>query len=213
MSYNPESTVARPLLALATSLLHGPRRHQRRARLLLAGCGTLVLLVGSSYLYFGPNAGLLIPDRLAPYYSHPMFPGGNAPPPIDGPDSPSSHSSSNSDSPDDTAAAAEAEAHLPALLSAGVWWTAREGGEEWGEAGGEGREGWFRENGRDEPRVVFDVGPLFEALTLSDPTPFALFPPRTGAFFAQPETRDDSLLYKAAITIIILIIRKTALFQ
>ncbi|KAJ7829714.1 hypothetical protein B0H13DRAFT_2434921 [Mycena leptocephala] len=38
-------------------------------------------------------------------------------------------------------------------------------------------------NGRDEPRVVFDVGPLVEdlptlaqALTLSDPTPFALSP-------------------------------------
>ncbi|KAJ7906638.1 hypothetical protein B0H13DRAFT_2505547 [Mycena leptocephala] len=52
-------------------------------------------------------------------------------------------------------------------------------------------------NGRDEPRVVFDVGPLFEdpttlaqALTLTDPTPFALSPPRTDAFFAQPERKD-----------------------
>jgi hypothetical protein len=71
-------------------------------------------------------------------------------------------------------------------------------------------------NGRDEPRVVFDVGPLFEgaclsnsacflyslttslantfaqALTLTDPTPFTLSPPRarTGAFFAQPEGKD-----------------------
>ncbi|KAJ7934155.1 hypothetical protein B0H13DRAFT_2494776 [Mycena leptocephala] len=31
-------------------------------------------------------------------------------------------------------------------------------------------------NGRDEPRVVFDVGPLFEALILTDPAPFALSP-------------------------------------
>ncbi|KAJ7915968.1 hypothetical protein B0H13DRAFT_2451717 [Mycena leptocephala] len=52
-------------------------------------------------------------------------------------------------------------------------------------------------NGRDEPRVVFDVGLLFEdpptlaqALTLSDPTPFTLSPPRTAAFFAQPERKD-----------------------
>ncbi|KAJ7915986.1 hypothetical protein B0H13DRAFT_1871598 [Mycena leptocephala] len=71
-------------------------------------------------------------------------------------------------------------------------------------------------NGRDEPRIVFDVGSLFEALlafvirslfsnilscsinpptlaqalTPSDPTPFALSPPRTGAFFAQPERKD-----------------------
>jgi hypothetical protein len=78
MSYNPESTIARPLLALTTpssaSSNYGPRRRQRRARLLLlAACGTLVLLVGSSYLYFGPSAGLPIPDRLAPYYTHPMF--------------------------------------------------------------------------------------------------------------------------------------------
>ncbi|KAJ7906615.1 hypothetical protein B0H13DRAFT_2662711, partial [Mycena leptocephala] len=52
-------------------------------------------------------------------------------------------------------------------------------------------------NGRDEPRVVFDVRPLVEdpptlaqALTLSDPTSFTLSPPRTGAFFAQPERND-----------------------
>ncbi|KAJ7911698.1 hypothetical protein B0H13DRAFT_2328080 [Mycena leptocephala] len=52
-------------------------------------------------------------------------------------------------------------------------------------------------NGRDEPRVVFDVGPLFEdppssttAQTLTDPTLFTLSPPRTGAFFARPERKD-----------------------
>ncbi|KAJ7906639.1 hypothetical protein B0H13DRAFT_2505550 [Mycena leptocephala] len=136
--------IHRPLLAPATPsyAAYGPKRRQRRARfLLLAACGTLVL-VGSSYLYPGPSAGLPIPDRLAPYYTHPMFPGahsGNAPPPahgsgheehphpgaspggrpppIEGPDSaPSSHSSSNcatdTDSPD-----VAASAHLPALLS------------------------------------------------------------------------------------------------
>ncbi|KAJ7911707.1 hypothetical protein B0H13DRAFT_2480158 [Mycena leptocephala] len=80
MSYNPESTTARPLLALTTtsslpSSNYGPRRRQRRARLLLlAACGTLVLFIGSAYLYFSPSTGLPIPDRLAPYYAHPIPP-------------------------------------------------------------------------------------------------------------------------------------------
>ncbi|KAJ7915983.1 hypothetical protein B0H13DRAFT_2323844 [Mycena leptocephala] len=80
MSCDPESTVARPLLALTTlSSNYGPRRCQRPGTrlLLLVACGTLVLLVGSSYLYFGPSAGLPIPDCLAPYYSHPMFSSGS----------------------------------------------------------------------------------------------------------------------------------------
>ncbi|KAJ7906634.1 hypothetical protein B0H13DRAFT_2333265 [Mycena leptocephala] len=56
---------------------YAPWRRQRCVRLLLlAACGTLIL-VGSSYLYFGPSAGLPIPDCLAPYYLHAMFPGGN----------------------------------------------------------------------------------------------------------------------------------------
>ncbi|KAF7369398.1 CAP10 domain-containing protein [Mycena venus] len=88
MAYNPDSTVARPLLALTANSSHhqSPRRRQKRARLLLlAAASTLVLLVGSSYLYFGPSAGLPIPDRLAPYYSRPIPPGGgNAPPPAHG---------------------------------------------------------------------------------------------------------------------------------
>ncbi|KAJ7915964.1 hypothetical protein B0H13DRAFT_2451713 [Mycena leptocephala] len=87
MSDNPESN--RPLLAPTTPFsAYGPRHSQSRARLLLlAACGTLVLLIGSSYLCFGPSAGLSIQDRLAPYYTHPMFPGahgGNAPPPAHG---------------------------------------------------------------------------------------------------------------------------------
>jgi len=129
MAYAPlaESTVARPLLALTTHSSHmpGPRRHQQRARLLLlAAAGTLVLLIGSSYLYFGPSAGLPIPD-LAPYYSRPIPPeDGNAPPPahgegshpqpppppagrpppLDGDDYSSHSSSSGSESSDDSEA-------------------------------------------------------------------------------------------------------------
>ncbi|KAJ7906633.1 hypothetical protein B0H13DRAFT_2333264 [Mycena leptocephala] len=52
-------------------------------------------------------------------------------------------------------------------------------------------------NGRDEPRVVFDEGPLYEdpptltqALTLTDPSLFTLCPLCTGAFFARPERKD-----------------------
>ncbi|KAJ6574546.1 glycosyl transferase family 90-domain-containing protein [Mycena capillaripes] len=55
-------------------------------------------------------------------------------------------------------------------------------------------------NGRDEPRVVFDVGPLFEddsalssALTLTSPTPFALSPPRTNTFFADTASGRDKV--------------------
>ncbi|KAJ7915991.1 glycosyl transferase family 90-domain-containing protein [Mycena leptocephala] len=325
MSYDPESTVARPLLALTTSSsassAYGPRRRQRRARLLLlAACGTLVLVVGSSYLYFGPSAGLPIPDRLAPYYTHPMFPGGNAPPPphgsaqdehphpgappggrpppIDGPGAVPPPNSDSSSSPDLPVLLSSQPRTLPAARArytiktsrppprgfdaffafaqergclvdgyAGVWrdfapfWRVelavaaqreKEGvGKSGGRLEGKGGRGWFRErveavekrlasdshgiaalairdgrahkpeqqatyfdgdwegtvnkfasalppmtvliNGRDEPRVVFDVGPLFEdplptqALTLTDPTPFTLSPPRTGEFFAQPE--------------------------
>ncbi|KAJ7915958.1 glycosyl transferase family 90-domain-containing protein [Mycena leptocephala] len=286
------------------SRVAGPRRRQR---LLLAACGTLVLLVGSSYLYFGPSAGLPIPDRLAPYYTHPMFPGaygGNAPPPAHG----SAHdehphpgmppggrphrltgrtllpilhpipipirrvttwtrkrTSPPSSPPSRALPAARARYTLktsrPPPRGFDAFFTfAQErgcGGRREKEAGsggrleGKGGRGWFRErveavekrlasdshgiaalairdgrahkpeqpatyfdgdwegmvnkfasalppmtvliNGRDEPRVVFDVGPLFEdplptqALTLTDPTPFTLSPPRTGEFFAQPE--------------------------
>jgi hypothetical protein len=122
----PESTVTRCLVAITTpssaSSNYGPRRRQRRAHLLLAACSTHVLLIGSSYLYFGHSAGLPIPDLLAPYYAHPMFPGrntlparmtrtripGRCPggrlPPINAPDSapPPSDSSTSSSSGDDT---------------------------------------------------------------------------------------------------------------
>ncbi|KAK7051795.1 CAP10 domain-containing protein [Favolaschia claudopus] len=82
MAYDPESTVARPLLALTSnSSRPGPRLRQRRGRLLfLAAAGTLTLLIGSSYLYFGPSAGLPIPDRLITSHT----PGGNPPPPPHG---------------------------------------------------------------------------------------------------------------------------------
>ncbi|KAJ7906649.1 hypothetical protein B0H13DRAFT_1880422 [Mycena leptocephala] len=325
-SYVVQLRINRPLVAPTTpsSAAYGPRHRQRRAcLLLLAACGTLVLLVGSSYLYFGPSAGVTIPDHLPPYYAHPMFPGahgGNTPPPahgsaheehphpgappggrpspIDGPDAVPPPNSDSSSSPDDATSA-----HLPALLSSqpatlpaaralhskdlqhpskrvrrvlrlckgarmsggrvcgGVArfcavLEAREAANG-GRLEGKGGRGWFRErveavekrlasdsdthgiaafairdgrahkpehqaayfdgdsegtvnkfasalppmtvliNGRDEPRVVFDVGLLFEgpptlaqALTLSDPTPFTLSPPRTGAFFAQPERKD-----------------------
>ncbi|KAJ7669971.1 glycosyl transferase family 90-domain-containing protein [Mycena polygramma] len=53
-------------------------------------------------------------------------------------------------------------------------------------------------NGRDEPRVVFDVGGLFDdppapstlahATTLTDPTPFALTPARTLPFFTDADS-------------------------
>jgi hypothetical protein len=52
-------------------------------------------------------------------------------------------------------------------------------------------------NARDEPRVLFDVGPLFDdppaltgALTLTDPAPFTLSPPNTTVFFSEPARRD-----------------------
>ncbi|KAJ7829716.1 hypothetical protein B0H13DRAFT_2372400 [Mycena leptocephala] len=324
MSYNPESTVARPLLALATFSSTAPGA-TNAAR---ASSSSLAAEPSSS------SAGLPIPDRLAPYYAHPMFPGGNAQPPahgsahdphpgappgakppsIDGPDAvppPNSHSSSSPE-----------EAHLPALLSSqpltlpaarardtlktarplpkgfdALFAFAKERGclvdgyagreKEAGSGGrleGMGERSWFRErrvfrfeypppsafglafpvfspfithlrpileltrsqlasapdthgiaalairdgrahkpeheatyfdgdwegtvnkfasalppmtiliNERDEPRVVFDVSfhppTLAQALTLSHPTPFALSPPCTGAFFAEPERRD-----------------------
>ncbi|KAJ7906619.1 hypothetical protein B0H13DRAFT_1880397 [Mycena leptocephala] len=294
MSYNPESTVARPLLALTTSSSASAAYAPGAANAARASSSSPPATPSSS-------AGLPIPDRLAPYYTPPMFPGahgGNAPPPahgsgheehphpgappegrpppIDGPDAapPSSHSSDpNSDSPDDTAAA-DASAHITAFLSSqpatlpaaracytlkasayprggarvsggrhekegvgkrGGGWRGREDGAGLGRGGGGGeedthgiaalaiRDGCAHKpehqaihfdgdwegtvnkfasalppmtvliNGRDEPRVVFGVGPLFEdppaltpALTLSDPTPFALSSPRTGTFFAQP---------------------------
>ncbi|KAJ7911710.1 hypothetical protein B0H13DRAFT_2328091 [Mycena leptocephala] len=268
--------ISRPLLAPTTPFsAYGPRRSRRLP-------SSPRVLVGTSYLYFGPSTGLPIPDRLAPYYAHPMFPGahgentlppahgsahdehphpaappGAKPPPIDGPDCPSSHSSSNSNSPDDTTAA---EARVSTLLSSQpptlpvvrarymlktsrpppkgfdmFFACLRKGARVSGgrlasapdthgiaalairdgrahkpehqamylDGDWEGTVNKFASalpampvliNGRDEPRVVFDVGPLFEdpptlaqALTLSDPTPFTLSPPRTGAFFAQPE--------------------------
>ncbi|KAJ7836883.1 glycosyl transferase family 90-domain-containing protein [Mycena olivaceomarginata] len=83
-----ESTVARPLLALNQPLLTpGSRHRQRRARLLLlALTGGLLFLVGSSYVYFGPSAGLPVPHRWSPYYTPSQRPigGGNSPPPPHG---------------------------------------------------------------------------------------------------------------------------------
>jgi hypothetical protein len=88
MSYNPESTVDRPTPPRSHHSLGCPWPQALptlRAPPLAAG-GTPVL-VGTSYFYFGPSAGLPIPDRLAPYCSRPMFPGthgGDAPPPAHG---------------------------------------------------------------------------------------------------------------------------------
>ncbi|KAJ7461187.1 glycosyl transferase family 90-domain-containing protein [Mycena latifolia] len=101
MPYDPASTVARPLLALATSPSSSAfqsshhRRHPllRRPRaLLLLAAGVLTLLALTVLL--GPAVGLPelpIPDRLAGYYRPPPPPpfpldgdGGNEPPPPGG---------------------------------------------------------------------------------------------------------------------------------
>ncbi|KAF8186581.1 glycosyl transferase family 90-domain-containing protein [Mycena galopus ATCC 62051] len=351
-----ESTVSRPLLALAASSSHsGPRRRQRRARLiLLAAAGTLVFFIGSTYLYFGPSAGLPIPEGFGPYYKS-YSPhgkgiggqGGNAPPPAHGhgdaegkgwhpqPPPPPGHPAPLDADSSGSALQSLASASLtafrshdpPSLSAARARYELKTGRapprayEDFyafatapqrqclvdGYAGvyrdfapfwrlEKTKKGWFRErvqemgrklaadstthgiamlsirdgmahrpedgatyfdvdwentvnrfaahlppmtiliSGRDEPRVVFDVGPLFEeddpaspawverpptvalergedvyqpggsadishskrapnpalekALILTDPHPFALSPPDTGAFFSDPSRRD-----------------------
>ncbi|KAJ6574551.1 glycosyl transferase family 90-domain-containing protein [Mycena capillaripes] len=84
MAYpNPESTIARPLLSLTTSAhpsasaSYGARRRQRRLRfLLLLGATSIVVVFLSTYVYFGPSAGLPIPERLAGYSRPPTGGGG-----------------------------------------------------------------------------------------------------------------------------------------
>ncbi|KAJ7911735.1 hypothetical protein B0H13DRAFT_1875568 [Mycena leptocephala] len=79
MSYKPESTVAWP------SSNYSPQRRQHRpptARISsLPPAAPLFPLVGSSYLYFGPGAGMPISDCLVLYYAHPLFPGSTPPRP------------------------------------------------------------------------------------------------------------------------------------
>ncbi|KAJ7669986.1 hypothetical protein DFH06DRAFT_1468703, partial [Mycena polygramma] len=94
---NPESSIARPLLALATSShppssSHTSRRHRvRTPRLLfLTAAGALLVVLLGGYVYFGPSAGLPVPAPLR--YGHGESGGGgggggwggNAPPPPHG---------------------------------------------------------------------------------------------------------------------------------
>ncbi|KAJ6452066.1 hypothetical protein C8R45DRAFT_86817 [Mycena sanguinolenta] len=93
-----ESSIARPLLALTSSSSHTEAS---------ATAGTLVLLVGSSYLYFVPS---VVPHY---YWSPPSLGGaGNAPPPPHGAlppfDTPSSSSSTYECSPHELTALASA---------------------------------------------------------------------------------------------------------
>ncbi|KAJ7177030.1 glycosyl transferase family 90-domain-containing protein [Mycena filopes] len=96
MSYLPESTVARPLLALTNTNPTPRTRFTRRPRLLLFAAATLLLLLGG-YLTLAPSAGLPVP-------SYPYSPGGRHPPPPP----PHSHPSS-----DDFPTGAEAHAPPP----------------------------------------------------------------------------------------------------
>ncbi|KAJ7665004.1 glycosyl transferase family 90-domain-containing protein [Mycena rosella] len=89
MSYDPESTVARPLLALtSTSPSYAPhRRHWLRRRLgplALIAAGALALLALAAVL--APTVGLPLPASVKEYYQYqrPLPPAGNAPPPPGG---------------------------------------------------------------------------------------------------------------------------------
>ncbi|KAJ7480373.1 glycosyl transferase family 90-domain-containing protein [Mycena galericulata] len=100
MAYDPEATVARPLLALTPSYQPHSRRRTSCLRrpyprlslpLLLAG-GILVTLTlgGATTAYVRPDlARAAVPDRLASYYPGGGWGSGNAPPPAH--DSPDRH--------------------------------------------------------------------------------------------------------------------------
>ncbi|KAJ7750804.1 glycosyl transferase family 90-domain-containing protein [Mycena metata] len=290
MSYIPETTVARPLLALTNPSHPGPRRRaSRRARILVfVGLALFIVLAGGVYL--GPSAGIPIPERFAPYYSSPA----PRPPPPLGAQNPGPNIHDFPTAADVPPPAhqitADADKAVDALLSSqpptlpaararyalrtgrspprgfdafyafakergclveGYSAVERDFAPFWRAEGLQ--KGWFRErvrvmegkltpdahgvaalairdgkvqrpengatyfdgdwentinkfathlpaltvliNGRDEPRVVYDVGGLFdEPPTLpappTDPTPFALAPPSTRAFFTDPARRD-----------------------
>ncbi|KAJ7065465.1 glycosyl transferase family 90-domain-containing protein [Mycena amicta] len=83
--YDPESTVARPLLALTSSAqpasVSAYSRRRRRQRTALA-CGGISLVLLLSYAYLGPAAGLPVPEPVAQYAYRPTRPfHGNPPPP------------------------------------------------------------------------------------------------------------------------------------
>ncbi|KAF7323663.1 hypothetical protein MKEN_00587100 [Mycena kentingensis (nom. inval.)] len=70
-TYDPESTVARPLLALAngapsSSAASAYSRRRRRQKAAFA-CGGVSLVLLLSYGYLGPAAGLPVPEHIAPY--------------------------------------------------------------------------------------------------------------------------------------------------
>ncbi|KAJ7100928.1 glycosyl transferase family 90-domain-containing protein [Mycena belliarum] len=85
MAYDPASTVARPLLALAASPSAHRRPLFRRPRALLLFVGGALTLIALT-LFLGPSVGLPIPvpERLAEYYPPPWKGQGNAPPPAAG---------------------------------------------------------------------------------------------------------------------------------
>ncbi|KAJ7087520.1 hypothetical protein C8R44DRAFT_893220 [Mycena epipterygia] len=131
MAYDPEATVARPLLALTTSPPYS-RPHQRRSwlwrrprALFLIAAGTLTLLALTAL--FGPAAGLPIPDSLSEYIPSRPFPppGSNPPPPPHG-GSPPSHPhpppppppDSNSHTPLDTDASNAGLGNIDAAITA-----------------------------------------------------------------------------------------------
>ncbi|KAF7289046.1 CAP10 domain-containing protein [Mycena chlorophos] len=81
--YDPEATVARPLLALTTSAPSSSAytRRRRRNRMVVA-CGAVTFVFMLSYAYLGPAAGLPVPETIAPYAYRPERPFfGNVPPP------------------------------------------------------------------------------------------------------------------------------------
>ncbi|KAJ7220860.1 glycosyl transferase family 90-domain-containing protein [Mycena pura] len=83
--YDPEGSVARPLLALTSSTSPSPgsaySRRRRRQRIAAIAGGMSLLLV-ASYAYMGPAAGLPVPESLVPYTYRPSPPfAGNPPPP------------------------------------------------------------------------------------------------------------------------------------
>ncbi|KAF7309376.1 CAP10 domain-containing protein [Mycena indigotica] len=88
MSTDPESTIARPLLALTNSppgTSHSTYSRRRRRQRTALACGGVSLLLLFSYAYLGPAAGLPVPDPIAPYAYRPSQPfHGNAPPPSQG---------------------------------------------------------------------------------------------------------------------------------
>ncbi|KAJ7114648.1 glycosyl transferase family 90-domain-containing protein [Mycena crocata] len=75
MSYDPESTVARPLLALTTSHSSSAypnsryRPLHRRPRAILLFVAALLTLLAAT-AYFGPAAGIPVPERFVPYYHY-----------------------------------------------------------------------------------------------------------------------------------------------